>query len=116
MSKVKEKAEAWGRRLSGSMNMLAWLYDTAERGDAQDALRNHGAYSLLGLGDYEVRLGYKKGPRIGERYTVTLECRRKTVMQCNGPDLKELAKTMMRTLVDNMAEQARSIWAEDVEQ
>ena len=116
MSNVKEKAEDWGRRLSESMNMLAWLYDTAERGDAQDALRRHGEYSLLGLGDYVVRLGFKKGPRIGERYTVALECMRKTVMQSNGPDLKELAKTMMRTLVDNMAGQARSIWAEDMEQ
>ena len=27
MSKVQEKAEDWGRRLSRSMNMLAWLYD-----------------------------------------------------------------------------------------
>ena len=115
MSKVQEKAEDWGRRLSRSMNMLAWLYDVAERGDAQDSLKQHGEYSLLD-GDYEVRIGFKNGPRIGERYTVALECMRKTVMQSNGPDLKELAKTLMRTLVDNMAGQARSIWAEDMEQ
>ena len=116
MSKVKEKAEDWGRQLSESMNMLAWLYDNAR--DEAFPSRVAKAPTGYGLLDEGGEIIVKEVKHIGPstRYSVTLNYWHRPVIQANGPDIAELAKGMARSVAENLGEQVMSIFAEEPEQ
>lgn len=116
MSSVQLKTQDLGMKLSVCLQLLAWLYDRAH--DSVFMERVAKSSTGCGLHDSGGEIWAREVRRIGppKRYTVTLEYGGKTVIQANGPDLAELAKGMVRSVTDNMAEQVRSVFAEEAVQ
>ena len=112
-SDVHGKSRRMGRKLAACMEMLGWLYDRAQDEEFLNDVDNvMSGVSLLGA---DSKINVHKVPHIGpsKRYAVTMEYDRKTVMQASGPDLSGLAKGMMRSVTENMAEQVMSVFAEE---
>ena len=116
MSSVQLKTQDLGLKLSVCLQLLAWLYDRAHDSLFMERVSKipTGCWLHDSGGEIRVREVRRIGPP--KRYTVTLEYGGKTVMQANGLDLAELAKGMMRSVTENMAEQVRSVFAEEAVQ
>ena len=113
MNDAHGKARYMGQKLAACMEMLGWLYDRVQDWEFMRDVDNvMSGVSLLGANS---KITARKVQHIGpsKRYAVTLEYMGRMVMQASGEDLAGLVKGMMRSVAENMSEQAMSIFAED---